>query len=147
MYDRVIYYHDVVITSRVGMGLYKAQKVNKMADDGKIVSLRMGTEELQRMDDFLEGHPELGGRSLFIRTAIRQYIDRDADVPTTSKRNTVEVRLSAAELETIDSMVDDGTYIDRADAIREMMRSMMVNDVKITELVQSKYEAATTPLR
>jgi len=114
--------------------------------DEKIVSLRMGTEEVQKMDDFLEGHPELGGRSLFIRTAIRQYIDRDADVQTSNK-NEVTVRLSAAELETIDSMVDDGTYIDRADAIRNLMRSMMVNDAKIAELVQSKYEAATTPLR
>ena len=127
------------------MGLYKAEKVEKMTDE-KIVSLRMGTEEVQKMDDFLEGHPELGGRSLFIRTAIRQYIDRDADVQTSNK-NEVTVRLSAAELETIDSMVDDGTYIDRADAIRNLMRSMMVNDAKIAELVQSKYEAATTPLR
>ena len=115
--------------------------------DEKIVSLRMGTEELQKMDDFLEGHPELGGRSLFIRTAIRQYIDRDADVPVTSNKNTVEVRLSAAELETIDSMIDDGTYIDRADAIRNMMRSIMVNEAKIGELAKSKYEAATTSLR
>ena len=128
------------------MGLYKAVKVEKMTDE-KIVSLRMGTEELQRMDDFLEGHPELGGRSLFIRTAIRQYIDRDADVPVTSNKNTVEVRLSAAELETIDSMIDDGTYIDRADAIRNMMRSIMVNEAKIGELAKSKYEAATTSLR
>lgn len=118
-----------------------------MTDDNKIVSLRMGEEEIQMMDDFLKGHPELGGRSLFIRTAIRQYIDRDADVQRTSNKNEVAVRLSAAELETIDSMVDDGTYIDRADAIRNMMRSMMVNDAKIAELVQSKYEAATTPLR
>ncbi|MBO4552293.1 MAG: hypothetical protein J5673_03755 [Candidatus Methanomethylophilaceae archaeon] len=128
------------------MGLYKAQKVRKMTDD-KIISLRMGTEEIQAMDDFLEGHPELGGRSLFIRTAIRQYIDRDADVPVTSNKNTVEVRLSAAELETIDSMIDDGTYIDRADAIRNMMRSIMVNEAKIGELAKSKYEAATTSLR
>ncbi len=127
------------------MGLYKA-KVRKMTDD-KIVSIRMGTEDLQAMDDFLDGHPELGGRSLFIRTAIRQYIDRDADVPRTGSKNTVEVRLSSAELETIDSMVDDGTYIDRSDAIRNMMRSMMVNDAKITELVQSKYDAAITTLR
>ncbi len=117
-----------------------------MTDD-KIISIRMGTEEVQAMDDFLDGHPELGGRSLFIRTAIRQYIERDADVPTTSTKNSVEVRLSAAELETIDSMVDDGTYIDRSDAIRNIMRSMMVDNVKITELVQSKYEAATTSLR
>ena len=129
------------------MGLYKARKVKKMADDGSIVSLRMGKEEVQKMDDFLEGHPELGGRSLFIRTAIRQYIDRDADVQETKNKNEVAVRLSAAELETIDSMVDDGTYIDRSDAIRSMMRSMMVNDVKITELARSKYEAATTSLR
>ena len=129
------------------MGLYKAKKVRKMTDDGKIVSLRMGTEELQMMDDFLEGHPELGGRSLFIRTAIRQYIDRDADVPVTSRKNEVAVRLSAAELETIDSMVDDGTYIDRADAIRSMMRNVMVNEVKVSELIKSKYEAATTSLR
>ena len=127
------------------MGLYKA-KVRKMTDD-KIVSIRMGTEEIQAMDDFLGGHPELGGRSLFIRTAVRQYIERDADVPKTGSKNTVEVRLSAAELETIDSMVDDGTYIDRSDAIRNIMRSMMVDNVKITELVQSKYEAATTSLR
>ena len=116
-----------------------------MTDD-KIVSLRMGNEDIQMMDDFLEGHPELGGRSLFIRTAIRQYIDRDADVRTSSK-NEVAVRLSAAELETIDSLIDDGTYIDRSDAIRSMMRSMMVNDVKISELIKSKYEAATTSLR
>ena len=114
--------------------------------DEKIVSLRMGTEEVQKMDDFLEGHPELGGRSLFIRTAIRQYIDRDADVRT-SKKNEVTVRLAAAELETIDSMVDDGTYIDRADAIRSMVQKIMVNDVQITELIKSKYQAATTPLR
>ena len=116
-----------------------------MTDD-KIISLRMGTEDIQMMDGFLEGHPELGGRSLFIRTAIRQYIDRDADVQTSNK-NEVAVRLSAAELETIDSMVDDGTYIDRSDAIRSMMRNVMVNDVKISELIKSKDEAATTSLR
>ena len=114
--------------------------------DEKIVSLRMGTEELQRMDDFLEGHPELGGRSLFIRTAIRQYIDRDADVRTSAK-NTVEVRLARAELEAIQSMVDDGTYIDCADAIRELIRSKIVDDVKVTEVAQNKYSDAINTLR
>ena len=118
-----------------------------MTDEDKIISLRMGTEEVQKMDVFLEGHPELGGRSLFIRTAIRQYIERDADVLETKNKNEVAVRLSAAELETIDSMIDDGTYIDRSDAIRSMMRSMMVNEAKISELARSKYEAATTSLR
>ena len=117
-----------------------------MTDDNKIVSLRMGEEEIQMMDDFLKGHPELGGRSLFIRTAIRQYIDRDADVRTSSN-NTVEVRLSRAELETIQSMVDDGTYIDCADAIRNMVRSKLVNETKVTEVAQSKYSDAINTLR
>ena len=127
------------------MGLYKAEKVEKMTDE-KIVSLRMGTEEVQKMDDFLEGHPELGGRSLFIRTAIRQYIDRDADVPTSNK-NTVTVRLARTELETLQSMVDDGTYIDCADAIRNMVRSKLVNETKVTEVAQSKYSDAINTLR
>ena len=54
-------------------------------DEGKIISLRMGTEELQTMDDYLQQHPEMGGRSLFIRSAIRAYVDRDADVAQTHK--------------------------------------------------------------
>ena len=127
------------------MGLYKAVKVEKMTDE-KIVSLRMGTEELQRMDDFLEGHPELGGRSLFIRTAIRQYIDRDADVQASTK-NTVEVRLPRAELETLQSMVDDGTYIDCADAIRQIVHSKMAVEEKVTEVIQTKYSDAINTLR
>ena len=135
-----IFYH-----SRVGMGLYKAVKVEKMTDE-KIVSLRMGTEELQRMDDFLEGHPELGGRSLFIRTAIRQYIDRDADVRTSAK-NTVEVRLARAELEAIQSMVDDGTYIDCADAIRNMVQDKMVVREDTTKVAQDRYSKAINTLR
>ena len=114
--------------------------------DEKIVSLRMGTEELQRMDDFLEGHPELGGRSLFIRTAIRQYIDRDADVRTSAK-NTVEVRLARAELEAIQSMVDDGTYIDCADAIRNMVQDKMVVREDTTKVAQDRYSKAINTLR
>ena len=135
-----IFYH-----SRVGMGLYKAVKVEKMTDE-KIVSLRMGTEELQRMDDFLEGHPELGGRSLFIRTAIRQYIDRDADVPTSNK-NTVTVRLARTELETLQSMVDDGTYIDCADAIRNIIQNKFTMDPVVTKVLQTRYNDAVNALR
>lgn len=118
-----------------------------MTEDGKIVSLRMGIEDIRTMDDFLEGHPELGGRSLFIRTAIRQYIDRDADVPRTSNKNEVAVRFSPTELETIDSMVDDGHYIDRADAVRTLVRDTIVAKADLAEAARSKYSAAITPLR
>lgn len=118
-----------------------------MTDDGRIVSLRIGTEDLQIMDNFLERHPELGGRSLFIRTVIRQYIDRYTDAPPKlTNKNEVVVKMSMAEMETIDSMIDDGIYMDRPDAIRSLIRSKIVNDMKLTELAQSKYAATTTSL-
>lgn len=133
--------------SQEGMGLCWAEVVREMTDDGRIVSLRMGTEDLQVMDNFLERHPEFGGRSLFIRTVIRQYIDRYADAPPKlTNKNEVVVKMSMAELETIDSMIDDGIYVDRSDAVRSLIRSKIVNDVKLTELAQSKYAATTTSL-
>jgi hypothetical protein len=48
--------------------------------DDERITLRMGTEEVSAMDAFLEKNPALGTRSLFIRTAIREYINRDAGV-------------------------------------------------------------------
>lgn len=135
-------------SSQEGMGLYWAGAMKGMTDDGRIVSLRMRMEDLRIMDDFLERHPELGGRSLFIRTTIHQYIDKYTDTPSKlTSKNEVVVRMSLAELETIDSMVDDGIYVDRSDAVRSLIRSKIVNDVRLTELAQSKYEAATTSLR
>lgn len=113
-------------------------------DDGKIISLRMSNEESQEMDSYLEKHPELGGRSLFIRTAIRAYFDRDAEVTQTKNKNEVAVRLANAEMDTIDSMVEDGIYIDRSDAIRSMVREKMQSVQTTTEIAQSKYLAAST---
>ena len=116
-------------------------------DEGKIISLRMNNEEIQEMDAFLDEHPELGGRSLFIRTAIRTYVDRDADVPQTKTKNEVAVRLANAELDTIDSMIEDGIYIDRSDAVRSMVREKIIDNKMTTEIAQSKYMAASTQSR
>ena len=114
-------------------------------DDGKMISLRMGNDEIEDMDAFLQKHQELGGRSLFIRTAIRTYIDRDADVPQPkTKGNETVVRLANAEMEVIDSMVDDGTYIDRSDAIRMLLRDALRSDESNRKTAQERYVAAST---
>ena len=118
-----------------------------MTDDNKMVSLRMGEDEIQRLDEFLEGHPELGGRSLFIRTAIRQYIERDAGVQRTSNKNEITIRFAAAELETIDSMIDDGTFIDRADAVRNLVRGIIVENADVSAVAHGKYRSAINPIR
>jgi len=118
-----------------------------MDDGGKIISVRMKDDEILEMDSYLEEHPELGGRSLFIRNAIRAYVDRDADVPATKTKNEVAVRLANAELDTIDSMIQDGIYIDRSDAVRSMIRDSMGHKKIAQEIANSKYMAASTQSR
>ena len=116
-------------------------------DEGKIISLRMGTEELQTMDDYLQQHPEMGGRSLFIRSAIRAYARGKDFYEDLTHKNEVAVRLANAEIDTIDSMVEDGIYIDRSDAIRSMIREKIVSTQLTTELAQSKFTAASSLTR
>ena len=137
----------IVICSHIRDVHSQKTRTVRMMDDGKIISLRMGNEELQEMDAYLQDHPELGGRSLFIRTAIREYIDRDADVPQTRNGNEVAVRLANAEIDTIDSMVQDGIYIDRSDAIRQLLREQIVDREMMTELARSKHSAASSQTR
>ena len=116
-------------------------------DDGKIISLRISNEEMQEIDSYLMEHPEVGGRSLFIRNAIRAYVDRDADVVQTKKKNETAVVLANAEMDAIDSMVEDGIYIDRSDAIRSIIREKISPRELTTEIIQSKYMAASTQPR
>ena len=59
--------------------------------DDERITLRMGTEEVQAMDSFLEKNPSLGTRSLFIRTAVREYINRDAGVSAQPAQSTNKV--------------------------------------------------------
>ena len=115
-------------------------------DDGKIISMRMEARDIQSMDEFLEKHREIGGRSVFIRNAIREYIDRDADVSHPIEKNEVAVKLAAAELDTIDSMIADGIYIDRSDAIRTMVRDKVSDREAIAEMAHSKYSAAASSM-
>ena len=48
-----------------------------MMEDVK-VTLRMGPEDLQIIDDFVDENPDIGNRSNLIRAAIRAYVSGDA---------------------------------------------------------------------
>ena len=97
-------------------------------DDEKI-SLRISSKELQELDAYLSEHPELGSRSLFIRTAVREYINRDADVPrqTSDNGNTkITVEVTEYQMMVIDSLV--GVYAkDRADIFEKLLKDKIDN--------------------
>lgn len=130
------------------MGLYRLQGAENMDNEGKIVSFRMELEDLQTMDDYLAAHPELGGRSLFIRTAVRAFIDRDADVKTQATNDSaVTVRFAGAEKAVLRDMVDKGVYIDTEDAVRTMVRESMLDKTYIKEVMHSVYQLETSELQ
>lgn len=117
-------------------------------DEGKIISLRMGTEDIQAMDAFIESHPEVGGRSLFIRNAIRQYIARDAEVPMektpTNRDGKTLVELSPADKETLITLVDNGRFPSVDVAVWYMVYSGIQELVKNEEEIKSIYKVASS---
>jgi Arc/MetJ-type ribon-helix-helix transcriptional regulator len=88
--------------------------------DDERITLRMGQDEVQIMDSYLAKHPELGTRSLFIRTAVREYINRDAGV-------------SAAKVVPQDCNVDRDAYVEFHDGrgeIRVLLTKRQMDTMK-----------------
>jgi len=94
--------------------------------DDERITLRMGTNDVQSMDNYLEEHPELGTRSQFIRTALREYMKRDAhDTPSdkkTDKGDGIFVRFSRTELDAMRNIVGEGYFITEEEFIRDCVR-------------------------
>ena len=97
-----------------------------------------------------QGHPQNRIADLFFCDGDKLYFytarGKDFYEDLTHK-NEVAVRLANAEIDTIDSMVEDGIYIDRSDAIRSMIREKIVSTQLTTELAQSKFTAASSLTR
>ncbi len=90
------------------------------------ITLRMGTEEVQAMDEYLDEHPELGNRSQFIRTAVREYVNRDADVaPLSDKEGEgLFIRFTETELGAINLLVENGVYLSGEEFVRTAMKDL-----------------------
>ena len=100
--------------------------------DDERITLRMGTEEVQKMDSFLEKNPSLGTRSLFIRTAVREYIDRDADVsaqPAQSTETGVFIKLVPEMYNHAKETAEDLWY----PSVEEYLRSILFDNIRTVE--------------
>jgi len=110
------------------------------------ITLRMGTEEVQAMDEYLDEHPELGNRSQFIRTAVREYVNRDAGVARLSDRKGegLFVRFTETELEAIDLLVEKGAFLDGEEFVRTAMRDAFSPRESREEAVRNAYAVAAS---
>jgi len=89
--------------------------------DDERITLRMGTNDVQSMDDYLEEHPELGNRSQFIRTALREYMTRDGK-GTPSDKSGIYVRLNEKEKIALEMIVENDTFLDSEEFVRHLLR-------------------------
>jgi len=127
------------------MGAYRSGMVTEMDNDER-VTLRMGTEELQTLDSFLAKNPKLGTRSQFIRTAISEYIDRDADVATRSDSDGIFTRFTESEMMAIKVIVEDkGMFISNEEFIRTAVHRMMARREETVEnALSAAFEVASS---
>ena len=112
-----------------------------MSDDGTKVTIRMGPEEIQMMEDFMADH-DIGNRSDFIRDAIKGYITSiKAGHPQTAEGG-IFVRLSDVQLETLDSLVQTGLTVSGEEFIRKCLLEKIVPKSVEDETIENAFRAA-----
>lgn len=116
-------------------------------DDEKI-SLRISKEELQAMDLYLEGHPEHGSRSQFIKNAIRDALNRDARSASTNKEDEgLLIRLPRNLRVVVDSLIGEW-YVSPEDYISSLIRKEIdPNGQKAKEASEHAIFVATSGIR
>ena len=85
-------------------------------------TIRMGPSDYQLLVDYSEDHPELGGESNIIRTAIKEYIKRDARcTPASDNETGIFVPLSEQELAAMQAMKENGLYKSEEEFVRFLL--------------------------
>lgn len=97
-----------------------------MAEDGTKVTLRMGPEEIQMMEDFMDEH-DIGNRSDFIRDAIRGYIaSQRAGNPDCASEGGIFVRLSELQMDALQGIVQRGISLSEEEFVRKCVLDKIV---------------------
>lgn len=91
--------------------------------EGERITLRLEGEDLELIDDFIEGHPEISNRSQLARIALRAFIERDGGARVDgSGRGEIVLRVPPAVRSIMEGMVEDGYYNSAEDIVVECLR-------------------------
>ncbi|HKM13825.1 MAG TPA: ribbon-helix-helix domain-containing protein [Candidatus Methanomethylophilaceae archaeon] len=113
-----------------------------MVEDTK-VTLRMGPEELQLVDDFVAENPNVGSRSNLIRAAIRAYVVGDApDIDGRKEENGIFVRFSEVQLNALSLLKDDGICLNEEEFVRTCVLKELVTDEARKESATNAFKTA-----
>ena len=95
--------------------------------EGERITLRLEGEDLELIDDFIEGHPEISNRSQLARIALRAFIERDGGARVDgSGRGEIVLKVPPAVRSIMEGMVEDGYYNSLDEIVVECLRKEFV---------------------
>jgi Arc/MetJ-type ribon-helix-helix transcriptional regulator len=116
--------------------------------DGERISLRLETEDLELLDDFIERHPEYSNRSNLARVAFRAFIEQIEGTNKTSAEdakqdtNVISVRVPPFIHNSIVKMVRNGLFNSTEEAVLDCVRKVYITSEKAREaMLQADLEA------
>jgi len=115
---------------------------DEMTEEGTKITIRMGSEEIQKMEDFMAEH-DIGNRSDFIRDAIRGFIDVHTNpVSADSTESGIFVRLGEVHMETLEMLKRDGICFDIEEFARKCVLDRIVTQESEKDSIDRAIKAA-----
>ncbi len=115
-----------------------------MADDGTKITLRVGPEEIQMMEDYMSDHG-IGNRSDFVRDAIRGYIQyKKTESMSTGvpMEGGIFVRFNDLQLQALKHLTQLGICLTEEEFVRRTVLDVMITDEKKAEAIKNAFETA-----
>lgn len=113
-----------------------------MTEEGTKITLRMGPEVIQLMEDFMDEH-DIGNRSDFIRDAIKGYISsqRKGESPGVSEGG-IFVRFSDLQMDALHGLVQLGICLNEEEFVRKCVLDRIVPASIEEEAYMDSYRTA-----
>ncbi|MCL1811687.1 MAG: ribbon-helix-helix domain-containing protein [Methanomassiliicoccaceae archaeon] len=105
------------------------------------ISIRMGTEDIQSMEDFM-AERGIDSRSRFVRDAIAGYISSQRDGPGGAGSSGLFIRFKEVQMEALRLMVEDGTAFDEEEYVRKCVLEKLVSPENEADSAERAFKAA-----
>jgi len=113
-----------------------------MGDKEIPISIRMGIEDVQMMEDFM-AEKGIDSRSRFIRDAIAGYISSQKPISgVAGTESGIFVRFREVQMEALRLMVEDGTAFDEEEFIRKCVLAKLVSPETEADSADRAFKAA-----
>lgn len=124
------------------MGTLQSSGSDGMGEKEITISVRMGTEDVQMMEDFMTERG-IDGRSHFIRDAIASYIDSQRSGRSGAEtENGIFVRFREVQMDALRLMVEDGTCYNEEEYIRKCVLEKIVSPESEADSADRAFKAA-----